>query len=366
MKLYLYANENGSFTETELTNMGLSSGSVELGDYDSDGDLDILIMGYDDFVNPIAEIYRNDGNLFFTDINSGLSTVSMGRAAWGDYDNDGDLDVALTGKMAGCGVLTTDIFENQDNDNFNSTNYTLTDAESSYLSWADYDNDSDLDLLVCGDIYNGNPFAKIYRNDISLTNFIPNPPQNLNVTYTDDCALLSWSPGSDLQTPEEGLMYNLRIGTEASDMDLCSPMSFMDDGFRKLPINGNTTLSNSWKVYGLVEGQTYYWSVQTIDNTFTGSTFSEEHSFTYSITGIEDNSSAETENIYPNPATDILYFYEKPYNINTVRIYNVTGKLVKETYLSNNSIDISKLDEGMYFIHYEGIDKTQVVKFLKK
>jgi len=363
MKLYYYENENGNFTESELANMGLSSGSIELGDYDSDGDLDIMIMGYDDYVNPMAKIYRNDGNLFFTDISSNLSTVSMGRLSWGDYDNDGDLDVALTGKMAGCGVLTTDIFENLGNDNFSTTNYTLTDAESSYLCWGDYDNDSDLDLLVCGDIYNGNPFAKIYRNDISLPNFQPEPPQNLEVTFTGNCALLSWSPGSDLQTPEEGLMYNLRIGTEPSNMDLCSPMSFMDDGFRKLPVNGNTTLSTQWKLYGLEEGQTYYWSVQTIDNTFAGSSFSEEHNFTYTLTGIDDNAIINAENFYPNPASDEIYFKPDKSLDDIVKIYSLAGQLVMETVVTNNKVNISALEGGIYFIHYK-VDKVLQVSKL--
>lgn len=368
MKLYLYINEHDSFTETELTGMGLSAGSVEPGDYDSDGDLDILIMGFNDNVEPAANIYRNDGNLIFTNIYTGLSPVAMGRAAWGDMDNDGDLDVAFTGKLAGCGVIVSEIFENEGNDIFNSINSGITDSEYSYLAWGDYDNDTDLDLLLCGDIYNGGAFAKIYRNDISLPNFIPEPPQNLSVDFANEYATLSWDAGSDIQTPAEGLMYNIRIGTEPLNCNLWSPMAYMEDGFRKLPISGNTTLSNSWKVYGLEEGQTYYWSVQTIDNTFAGSEFSEEHSFMVTFTGLNQNTNVQNAtSFFPNPATEIIYFKNKFDSNTSIQIYSVTGELVDEVLVTNiNSIDISNLKKGVYFLHSQTNGENLITKLVKK
>ena len=46
----------------------------------------------------------------FTDINAGLAGVAYSAAAWGDYDADGDLDVALSGQMSG--LETTRIYRN--------------------------------------------------------------------------------------------------------------------------------------------------------------------------------------------------------------------------------------------------------------
>ena len=54
------------------------------GDFDADGDLDILLDNH---------VYRNDAG-DFVDTEAGL--VDMNSAAWGDYDNDGDLDILLT------------------------------------------------------------------------------------------------------------------------------------------------------------------------------------------------------------------------------------------------------------------------------
>ncbi len=367
MKLYLYINEDGTFTEYELTEIGLSAGSVELGDYDADGDLDIVIMGFNDFVEPATNIYRNDGNLSFSNIYAGITPVAMGRAAWGDIDNDGDLDLAITGKLAGCGVIVSEIFENQGSDIFNSINSGITNVENSYLTWGDYDNDTDLDLFLCGDLYNGGAISKIYRNDLTVTNNPPTPPQNLTVSFDNDYAILSWDLGSDLQTPSEGLMYNIRIGTEPLNCNLMTPMSFMDDGIRQIPANGNTSLSKSWKVSGLEEGQTYYWSVQTIDNAFAGSEFSEEHSFIYSLTGIENRQNLESNYIYPNPASDIIYFKKDVNSETLVYIYSVTGEFVMDIVNpKNNSINISQLEKGIYFLHFISERENFISKLVKE
>jgi hypothetical protein len=42
----------------------------------------------------------------FADISAGLSGVSLSSAAWGDYDNDGDLDILLTGVDSGINYLS--------------------------------------------------------------------------------------------------------------------------------------------------------------------------------------------------------------------------------------------------------------------
>ena len=65
-----------------------------------DGDPDLLLSGLSG--REIALIYSNDRDQeLFTEIDPGLTGVSIGTAAWGDYDNDGDLDIALNGSSEG-------------------------------------------------------------------------------------------------------------------------------------------------------------------------------------------------------------------------------------------------------------------------
>src|SRR5205809_3870165 len=69
---------------------------VVWGDYDGDGDLDVLVAGLGSHDIPFTILYRNTGGTF-ADSGIVLPGLSRATAAWGDYDGDGDLDLAMTG-----------------------------------------------------------------------------------------------------------------------------------------------------------------------------------------------------------------------------------------------------------------------------
>jgi predicted nucleotidyltransferase len=91
------AQAAGDFIDSGIPLTGFSNGSAAWGDYDSDGDLDILLAGVSNATITAAKIYQNDGDGIFTNIGAQLPDIDWGSAAWGDYDNDGDLDILLTG-----------------------------------------------------------------------------------------------------------------------------------------------------------------------------------------------------------------------------------------------------------------------------
>ncbi len=120
---------------------------VEWGDYDADGDLDIALMGSVNFnfLTSYSRIYRNNGGSFSTKT---VINPALGRGAldWGDFDNDGDIDLAIAGLRGNS--RQTRIYRNDNGNfilhaNFNATRYAS-------LDWGDYDNDGDLDLVVVG------------------------------------------------------------------------------------------------------------------------------------------------------------------------------------------------------------------------
>src|SRR5438477_8817129 len=78
---------------------GIESGSVVWGDYDNDGRLDILLAGYVDGYTGVSDWWQNTGH-GFTNGNA-LPGIQNSAVAWGDYDNDGRLDILLTGYSAG-------------------------------------------------------------------------------------------------------------------------------------------------------------------------------------------------------------------------------------------------------------------------
>lgn len=147
---FLYKN-NGDLTFTKVTtsaaiNDPANSNNSFWVDIENDGDLDIYVLNF-------AEtnfLYLNDGGGNFAKFNNSPIITDNDQsivASWGDYDNDGDLDL-----FKGIGGNTSNIlYENIGALNFFNTNNGVIAAEKfSTLgaSWADIDNDGDLDLFV--------------------------------------------------------------------------------------------------------------------------------------------------------------------------------------------------------------------------
>lgn len=158
----VYRNDRGTFTEIRTGLPGVTNSSVAWGDYDNDGDLDILLTGNTaGYLTSIASIYRNDGGNF-TDIGVGLPDVMDSSAAWGDYDNDGDLDILLTG-LSRSGWFSQ-VYRNY-RGTFTDIGAGLPEVYQSSVAWGDYDNDGDLDILLTGRDIGNNPVSRVYRND---------------------------------------------------------------------------------------------------------------------------------------------------------------------------------------------------------
>ncbi len=146
----------------------LSAPAAAWGDYDGDGDLDLAVAGHDG-TRRLARIYRNDGAApgapaAFEDIGAELVGVEYGSVDWGDYDGDGDLDLALTGYADG-GPVTL-VYRNDQGAFARAA--ALRGVLRGSASWGDYDGDGDLDLLVSGCVVGPGlceGLTLVYRND---------------------------------------------------------------------------------------------------------------------------------------------------------------------------------------------------------
>ena len=150
----IFRNDGGMFTDIQAQIAAVTDGQAVWGDYDNDGDLDLAVFGE----SSRSRIYRNDAGAF-VDLHAALPAVSLASVAWGDYDNDGDLDLAVTGG-AGPGSSICDVLRNDGGGRFTAINSGMRGVWGGSVAWGDYDNDGDLDLLVVG-----SGTATIYRND---------------------------------------------------------------------------------------------------------------------------------------------------------------------------------------------------------
>lgn len=274
----IYRNDgNGLFTNIAAGLTTSYSGHVAWGDYNNDSYLDIVIC-----TSAGPKVYRNNGNGTFTDILASLGTVcTHARAAWGDYDNDGRLDLVIMGREPDTFTYKTTIYHNDGNNIFSPINANLTGVYKGNVAWGDYDNDGRLDLVVIGE---GEPYAmifsaNIYHNQGGPANSVPNIVSGLTSSVSGNNVTLSWQPTTDAQTPSGGLSYNIRIGTATHAINALSPMAEIKNGWRRIPAKGWTIQGTGKTIRNLPPG-IYYWSVQAIDTALAGSPLlTQLHSF---------------------------------------------------------------------------------------
>ncbi|MFC1734398.1 hypothetical protein ACFL6I_29180, partial [candidate division KSB1 bacterium] len=155
----IWRNNSGVFEQdTDQELVGLRYVAAVWGDINKDGLIDLIMTGMDEFGEPQTILYTNSRaegvNRFKLIHNTTQSflNVSKGSLALGDFENDGDLDLVITGIDAS-GFPNAALYINDpvgffSVDNENSQN--LLKLSSGSLNWTDYDSDGYLDLLQTG------------------------------------------------------------------------------------------------------------------------------------------------------------------------------------------------------------------------
>jgi len=173
---FFYTNNgNGTFTKitgSPITNVAGSNYGPCWVDYDNDGDLDLFLQ---DAFSPNLLFMNNDSGTF-TQVTAAPFVQGNGQgqggATWGDYDNDGDLDLFL----ANDNFIASRFFVNNGNGTFTEdtteiiTNDVLVEAAAA--TFADIDNDGDLDLYVCNAFASNGPSNYLYTNKGNCNNWV--------------------------------------------------------------------------------------------------------------------------------------------------------------------------------------------------
>ena len=166
-------NQDGTFSDrTEQAGLrGIYGGlNINQADYDNDGNVDILILrgawlrAQGRHPNSLL---RNNGDGTFTDVTfaAGLGDVHYPSqtASWGDYDNDGDLDLYVGNETSRALVAPNQLFRNNGDGTFTDVAASAGVMNHGYAKaviWGDYNGDGLPDLYVS----NSGGSNRLYRN----------------------------------------------------------------------------------------------------------------------------------------------------------------------------------------------------------
>jgi len=227
--IYIYTNNgNLNFTNSyKLNNVGVFTNTLELGDFSNDGHLDILYYGTGPYHKDL-KIYKNNGNGIFSSFSHSIPGLRSGGAYFGDFDNDNDLDILNTGRIS----------ESQDDE-----------------------------------------VLYIYENKSNISNNKPTAPKTSNIWFSNNDVTIEWENGKDDITNKKSLSYNLNLIVKDSFLIRSNSNNEKLSTIKM----GNMNLNKKLSYKSLSEGN-YKIELQSIDNSYNTSSFSEKKEFCFKKT----------------------------------------------------------------------------------
>jgi len=145
-------------------------------DYDNDGDQDVYVLNFDNYdfappENTPGILYKNNGDGTFSNVTDDAGVANeMGGfgVAWGDYNNDGNMDIFIANLKDIYPSAKNVLFRNNGDGTFSDVTDSAgvaDEEESTEVTWVDYDNDGDLDLHVVNGGIGASQPCVLYRNN---------------------------------------------------------------------------------------------------------------------------------------------------------------------------------------------------------
>mgnify|MGYP001816284941 FL=1 len=318
--IFLIGDGTGGFTSEGFIvpeTAGIGPSDIDLKDFDGDGDIDAVVSFADS-----GDVYVYDNNLAapggtvsFTEYSNVVDGTNgyVFSVTFGDVNNDTQLDVVVVDNSPGA--------------NPRVAWYAPTFSPSTPTNPADDTTFTENIVATAND----RPARAIIANiNNDMTGYNDIVISNANTAPFD----ITWRRGNNMAPPNEFDTEETVDATQASVYGI-TINDFDNDGF--LDIGSISALTNqvSWFLND-------------------GNTLSSEDNLILT----------ENISIYPNPATNQLNFRGNFNSDLEVSVYDVLGKrIINKTVKYGQSLDVSKLNNGLYIIKFEGYDNTY--KFVK-
>jgi len=361
-----FGNGTTQFNQVDLAMPQAYRGEGAIGDFNGDGYPDFIYTGATGEGGRETGYFQADGEGGFIQVSTELTPLARASLDAADYDNDGDLDLVFSGRPGSSEGLTY-LALNDGEGNFTEVDAGLPQLHSSTVAWGDLNGDGNLDLLLGGEDYDNesNEFYVLHNNSTGSNNSPGEPISGFSSTVTENSVLLEWGIGADNETPGSALTYNLRVGTTSGGSEILKPAigeQFMEEFaaakaqangpsyfYSLLPEAGNAGQNQFAKLNRLAPG-TYYWSAQSVDNSYNLSDFSTEQTFEVvtplaplAPTGLTFTTAGDSLTLSWNPNSEP--------NIDHYRVFSaseVDTVLVGETIADETSFVVHGLVQGEY------------------
>ncbi len=380
-----------------------------MGRLNEDGKKDLALTGYDGNTGK-ADIYFNNGDGTFTAGNVGFVQFYMGDIQAVDINNDGHIDIGLTGTDINNSADMTKIYLNDGSGNFTEMNITLPAINTGHIPFADYDGDGYKDFILNG--WNNQtklPYTKIWHNDNGTGFTETNIP--FFQSWLGDIAwgdinddghpdlVITGTGGQNGDERRTSLHINNGDGTFTTVANTPFPgmsnssveiADFNNDGKKDIYLMGDADINGQLHVYSRFfmqddsgnfsqSGSFYplpvdYGDAKAVD-------YDNDGDIDLIISGSDDASHPKTRlyknsaiagihhqpeiafSVFPNPAHKTIMI-NMPEGNHNVHIISLTGQniLSRKCHTGSLRLNISGIQKGIYLINVDGSVKKLVIE----
>jgi hypothetical protein len=349
-------------------------------DFDNDGDSDVFVSKCS---GPPCELYRYDGNNTYTNISASaginVTPIQTWSSAIADFDNDGDMDIIITASASLHKYFRNDL----DTTNTTEEGFTNITAGSGWDTNTstnidniayDFDNNGYVDVLGGGN--------KIMFNQGNST-FIPVNYTGISVGAVGDLnndGFLDIQNGTTIRfavpNGNNWIKFSLQ-GVQSNSNGIGARVEIYGtwgkqirdirsgEGFRYMSsLNAHFGIGTATSISQVI----IRWPSGAVDVINNPGINQSLHVVEGSSPLAQDDFSTNKIVLYPNPASEQLTISNIDLStIKDVSIVSMLGKVIKNVKLTNETISIANLSEGIYILAIETIDgKKYTERFVKK